>query len=77
MTDFLTKCRNIKPDGTSTPIDLNSINVNTSLSVYERINAFLTQAKNPYLLCVDGIEVKIEFTGSTRLTDLMAEVLSV
>ncbi len=77
MTDFLVECRNINPDGTNKPIDLNSTKVNTSLPACERINSFLSQIKNPYLFCVDGIEVKLEFTGNTRLTDLMAKVLSV
>lgn len=76
MTDFLIECRNIKPDGTNNAIDLNSTKVNTSLPVYERINSFVSQTKNPYLFCVDGIEVKLEFTGGSGLTDLMGKVLS-
>ncbi len=56
--------RTVRPEDAT---DVASVKIDTSLPVQERVKSYLQQVKNPYLLNVDGVVVKLSFAeGSGR-----------
>ena len=56
-------------------VDLQDVHIDTSRPVFERMNAFLKQVGNPYLFKVDGVVVKVNFSGDRPLASTLAGLL--
>lgn len=44
------------------PVDVDDITIDPTASKKARISTFLRQAKNPYLMKIDGVAVEMEYT---------------
>ena len=55
--------------------DLSSVRFQKDKPRDERIVDYLNQVKNPYLFTVNGIAIKITFTGKRKMQDCMKECL--
>ena len=57
-------------------VDINDVNIDESLPIYERICSFMEQVKNPYCYKVGNVVVKVDYTdGTPILEDLFAKSL--
>ena len=57
-------------------VDLRNVTIDTALPVSMRINQFLDQVHNPYRFKVDGVVVKVNYSGGKRLSSTLASLLS-
>lgn len=67
----LEKMRNIDPRTVdrSTLVDIDTVQIDRSLSKKERIEDYIRQVKNPYCYLQNGVVVKISFAGKEKLED--------
>lgn len=56
-------------------VDLQNVTIDTTLPVSQRINQFLNQVHNPYLFKVDGVVVKVNYSGDKHLSNTLARLL--
>ena len=60
----------------STLVDIETVEIDTTLPEQERMKQFLEQVKNPYCYMSHGIVVKVSFAGKDTLSDCLARCLS-
>lgn len=60
----------------STLVDIETVEIDTTLPEQERRKQFLEQVKNPYCYMSHGIVVKVSFAGKDTLSDCLARCLS-
>ena len=56
-------------------VDLQNVTIDTTLPVSQRISQFLDQVHNPYLFKVDGVVVKVNYSGGKWLSSTLAGLL--
>jgi len=57
-------------------VDINDVNIDESLPIYERSCSYIYQVKNPYCYKVENMVVKVDYTdGTPILEDLFAKSL--
>jgi len=56
-------------------VDLKTVHVDTTLDKAARIEDYISQIGNPYLFKVNGMTVKISFSGNRKLEDCIKEYL--
>ena len=59
----------------NTLIDLRDITIDKSKSVFERIESFTAQVKNPYLFKVGDVIVKVAYKGGKDLSLALGSAL--
>lgn len=56
-------------------VDLRNVTIDTTQPVPQRLSQLLDQVHNPYLFKVDGVVVKVNFSGGKRLASALAGLL--
>ena len=56
-------------------VDLQSVSIDRSLPVPERMSSFVEQVKNPYLFKVDDVAVKLEFSSGKSVEESLLSFL--
>ncbi len=76
-TNELEQCRKTKLEQSdiSELIDLQSIQIDTSKPVAERIPEFLEQVRNPYLFKVGDVAMKVNYGDGKAFSDAIAALL--
>ena len=57
-------------------VEIDSVEVDSSLPVNERMMEYLKQIRNPYCYLCNGVVVKISFAGKERLEECLARALT-
>ncbi len=68
-----TNIRTVNPEDL---VEIDSVQIDPSLPVEERMQRYLEQIKNPYCYLCNGVVVKISFAGNDRLEDCLARALT-
>lgn len=57
-------------------VDISKIRINKELPLAERKRQYIKKTGNPYMVCVDGIKVKVQFTeGGISFDDAFENLL--
>ncbi len=69
----LEEMRNVDPRmaDRATLVDIDTVEIDQSLTKKERIEDYIRQVKNPYCYIIDGVVVKLSFAGKESLEDCM------
>lgn len=59
----------------NTLVDLRDIKVDTGKTVYERVESFLSQVRNPYLFKVGDIIVKVSFGAGKEFSKAFGDAV--
>lgn len=65
--------RTVDPD---TLVDIKDVHINKDLPPYERVRDYIRQVKNPYCYKSHGVIVKLNFTGTATMEELLARCVS-
>ena len=57
-------------------VDIQTVQIDTSLSERERIRSFVEQVRNPYRFKVGNVVVNILYKGQVTLNERFAEMMS-
>lgn len=58
-----------------TLVDIKDVKIKTELPVLERLIDYIKQVKNPYCYKIDGIVVKVNFTGERSINECIKDAL--
>lgn len=56
-------------------VDINDVQVNTKLSMEERVEDFVRQIKNPYCYRCGDMVIKVSFAGKKSIEDAVREYI--
>ena len=56
--------------------DLKQVRIPTDLPANDRMTNYLAQVRNPYLLRVGNLAVKVSFSGERELASVLADLMS-
>ena len=74
----LSNCKNaaIAENNKDSLVDLRDVKINTEKAVYERMEDFFEQIKNPYLFKVGDVKVKVSFGAERSFAEALAAAIS-
>lgn len=65
----------MKVEDVTEPVDITTVKIDPSLDKEERIEDYIQQIKNPYIFKVNGMTVKISFSGKRKLEECIRDSL--
>lgn len=65
----------MKVEDVAEPVDIATVKIDSTLDKEERIADYIQQIKNPYIFKVNGMTVKISFSGKRKLEECIRDSL--
>jgi hypothetical protein len=71
----LKRLSEMKVEDVTEPVDITTVKIDPALDKEERIEDFIQQINNPYVFKVNGMTVKISFSGKRKLEECIRDSL--